>query len=145
MPYALLVTLHLFAAIAFAGTVFFEVIILERAHRHTDRQSMRNAERAIGLQARRVMPWVFAVLYGAGIGLAWHYRSLLAAPLATPFAGMLMLKIILAFSVLCHFAVAMLWGTRGTLNRRRSKIIHLSVFLHVIAIVILAKSLFHAA
>jgi hypothetical protein len=34
MSYGLMLTLHLLAAIAFAGTVFFEVVLLAGARRH---------------------------------------------------------------------------------------------------------------
>src|SRR3546814_404748 len=81
MNYAVLITLHLFAAFIFVGTVFFEVLMLEGVRKHVPHEAMRQVEQAIGLRARRIMPWVLLVLYGAGISMAWHYRSVRAPPL----------------------------------------------------------------
>ena len=82
MSYSLLLVLHLFAALVFVGTVFFEVLILENVRKHLPRETMRAVEAAIGNRARVLMPWILLVLYGAGIGMAWQYRTALAQPLA---------------------------------------------------------------
>ncbi len=145
MSYALLLVLHVLAAIAFAGTVFFEVVMLEGVRRHLPHETMREVERAIGNRATRVMPWVLLVLYGAGIGMAWQYRPALAQPLASSFGLLLSLKILLAISVFGHFATAMVWRRRGTLRGRRSRLLHLSVFCHVLVIVLLAKGMLHVS
>jgi hypothetical protein len=90
---------------------------------------------------------VLLVLYGAGLGLAWQHRAALAAafaaPLASGFGLLLALKIGLALSVSGHFAAAMWWRRRGVLGGRRSHRLHLSVFCHVLAIVLLAKAMFY--
>ena len=143
MPYGLLLTLHLLAAIAFAGTVFFEVVMLEGVRRHLPPEAMRAVERAIGNRATAIMPWVLLTLYAAGLGLAWQHRAALAQPLASSFGLLLALKMVLAVSVFGHFATAMMWRRRGVLNGRRSRRLHLSVFTHVLAIVLLAKAMFH--
>lgn len=143
MSYGLLLVLHLFAAIAFAGTVFFEVVMLEGIRKHLPVATMRSVEQAMGNRATAVMPWVLLMLYAAGIGLAWQHRAALAQPLASSFGLLLALKIALALSVLGHFACAMMWRRRGTLNGRRSRRLHLSVFCHVLAIVLLAKGMFY--
>lgn len=142
MSYGLLLALHLLAAIAFAGTVFFEVVMLEGVRRHLPPE-MRAVERAIGNRAVRVMPWVLLTLYAAGIALAWQHRAALAQPLASGFGLLLALKIVLALSVFGHFATAMVWRRRGRLNGLRSRRLHLSVFGHVLAIVLLAKAMFY--
>src|SRR3546814_9656449 len=85
MAYPILLILHLFAALAFAGTVFFEVVMLEGVRKHVPREAMRIVESAIGARARRVVPWILLVLYGAGLGLAWQHRAALAQPLASSF------------------------------------------------------------
>ncbi len=143
MSYGLLLILHLLAAIAFVGTVFFEVVMLEGVRKRLPQETMRAVERAIGNQATAVMPWVLLTLYAAGIGLAWQHRAALAQPLASNFGLLLMLKIALALSVFGHFATAMVWRRRGVLGGRRSRRLHLSVFCHVLAIVLLAKAMFY--
>lgn len=143
MDYFLLVTLHIFAAIFFVGTVFFEVLILEGIRKPLGRDNMRNVELAIGKRARRIMPYVILVLFGAGISMAWHYKDALADPFGSTFASLLWLKIILAFSVLAHFITAMTLSGTGKLKSRHFQLIHLSVFCHVVLIVFLAKAMFY--
>lgn len=143
MPYGLLLTLHLLAAIAFAGTVFFEVVMLEGVRKHLPHEVHRAIEEAIGNRATAIMPWVLLTLYLAGIGLAWQHRAALAQPFASSFSLLLTIKIALALSVFGHFATAMLWRRRGLLHSRRSRRLHLSVFTHVLAIVLLAKGMFY--
>ncbi|HTN63903.1 MAG TPA: hypothetical protein VL147_20500 [Devosia sp.] len=143
MNHFVLVTLHLFAAIMFAGTVFFEVLILEKVRKPVGREAMRALETAIGHRARRVMPLVIVVLYGAGIGMAWQYRDILAHPLDGSFATLLLVKIILALSVLVHFITAVTLGGLGKLKSRHVKFIHISVFFHAVLIVLLAKAMFY--
>jgi len=142
MSHSLLVTVHLLAAIAFVGTVFFEVVMLAGVRRKLSPDAMRDVERAIGDRATRVMPWVLLTLYAAGIAMAWRYREALSQPLASSFGALLALKIVLAISVFGHFATAMVWRRRGVLNGRRSRRLHYSVFCHVLAIVVLAKAMF---
>ena len=142
MGYFITLTLHLFAAIAFVGTVFFEVLILDAIRRPVGRETMRAVDPAIGRRARRVMPLVLLVLYGAGITLAWSYREQLLHPLSSPFAAMLSLKILLALSVLGHFLFAVSKGARGTLRAAQARAVHLSVFAHMVLIVTLAKAMF---
>lgn len=143
MSYGLILTVHLLAAVAFAGTVFFEVVMLEGVRRHVPHDAMRALERAIGNRATRVMPWVLLALYAAGIAMAWQHREALAHPLSSSFALLLTLKIVLALSVLGHFATAMRWRLAGKLNGQRSRRLHLSVFCQVLAIVLLAKAMFY--
>ena len=143
MSYGWLLILHLLAAIAFAGTVFFEVVMLDGVRKRLPAPMMRELETAIGNRAVRVMPWVLLTLYGAGLALAWQHRDALAQPLASHFGLLLGLKILLAISVFGHFATAMIWRRRGTLNGRRSRRLHLSVFCHVLTIIVLAKAMFY--
>lgn len=143
MSHFVLVTLHLFAAIMFVGTVFFEVLILEAIRKPVGREAMRTVEIEIGRRARRLMPFVILVLYGAGIAMAWQYRDALAHPFESSFATLLSLKILLALSVLVHFITAITLSARGRLRSRHFKLIHLSVFSHVVVIVFLAKAMFY--
>ena len=143
MSYGVLLTLHLLAAVAFAGTVFFEVVLLGGVHSQVPAQHMRPVEQALGTRATRVMPWVLLVLFAAGVSLAWHHRALLEHPLASSTGLLMTLKIALALSVLAHFATAMVWRRKGVLNGRRSHRVHISVFCHVLLIIILAKAMFY--
>ncbi len=143
MIHSVLITLHLFAAIFFVGTVFFEVLILEGIRKPLGRETMRNVELAIGQRARRIMPFVILILFGAGIGMAWQLRDTLAHPFASSFATLLWIKIILAFSVLAHFIAAVTLGGTGRLKSRHFQLIHISVFCHVVLIVFLAKAMFY--
>jgi len=143
MSHFVLVTLHLFAAIMFVGMVFFEVLILEGIRKPVGREAMRTVELAIARRARRLMPFVMLVLFGAGISMAWQYRSALAHPLDSSFALLLWVKIALALSVLAHFITAMTLSGTGKLKSRHFQIIHLSVFCHVVVIVFLAKAMFY--
>jgi len=143
MTHFVLVTLHLFAAIVFVGTVFFEVLILEGIRKPLGRRTMLILEIAVARRARRFMPYVMLVLYAAGAGMAWQYRDLLAHPFASSFALLLWTKIVLALSVLAHFTAAMTLSGSGRLTSRHFQRIHLSVFWHVVLIVFLAKAMFY--
>lgn len=143
MSYFILITLHLFAAIMFVGTVFFEVLILEAIRKPVGHEVMRTVETQIGRRARRLMPFVIAVLYSAGIAMAWQYREVLSHPFDSSFATLLTIKIVLALSVLAHFITAVTLGARGRLKSRQVRFIHASVFVHVVLIVFLAKAMFY--
>jgi hypothetical protein len=145
MPYFALLTLHLFAALIFVGTVFFEILFLEGIREPVGRDAMRQVETAIGHRARRLMPFVVATLYAAGIGMAWTYRDVLSHPLDSGFATLLTIKIILAISVLGHFIAALTLSARRKLKSRHFKAIHISVFCHMVLIVLLAKAMFYVS
>ncbi|MBV4455246.1 MULTISPECIES: CopD family copper resistance protein [Pseudomonas] len=144
MLYLLFLLAHLFAALIFIGTVFFEVLILGRLHRQLPARVMLLVEQGIGQRARALMPWVLLVLFGAGIGMVWlRYLPALAAPFASSFGTLLTLKLILAASVLLHFVLTMLRMRRGRVSAGYLRFIHLSLFGHMVAIVLLAKSMFY--
>lgn len=134
--------LHLLMGIAFAGTVFFEVMILGALAADTDKDKLRHVETAIGNRAVQVMPFVIVLLFATGLAMAWVHRGALLQPAGSHFAWLLWMKMALAFSVLGHFFTAMWWRRKGALNGRRSRLIHYSVFAHVLAIVVLAKGMF---
>ncbi|WP_460135624.1 hypothetical protein [Pseudomonas sp. S1_E04] len=144
MLYLLLLLAHLFAALIFIGTVFFEVLILGHLHRHLPLRVMVLVEQGVGRRARVLMPWVLLVLFGAGLGMVWlRYLPALAAPLASSFGTLLSLKLILAASVLVHFLLTLARMRRGTVSARYVRVIHLSLFMHMVAIVLLAKGMFY--
>lgn len=144
MSYPVLLVIHLFAAIMFVGTVFFEVIMLEGVRKHVPKEVMRTMEGAIGVRARAIIPWVLLALFGAGIGMAWFHQAALAAPFDSRFGLLLWLKILLAVSVFSHFLAAMVLIRLGKLRSRMSQRIHISVFIHVVLIVLIAKLMFYA-
>jgi hypothetical protein len=143
MSYPILLTVHLFCALIFIGTVFFEVLILENVRKHVPEAAMRAVEAAIGQRARTLMPWVILLLFSAGIGMAWQHRVQLVHPFDNAFGTLLTIKIVIATSVFGHFLTAMFLRSRGRLNSRHFRLIHLSVFCHAVAIVLLAKSMFY--
>ena len=144
MIYPILLILHLFAALIFIGTVFFEVLILESVRKHVPAEAMRLIEQGIGRRARQLMPWVLLALFGAGLGMLWlRYLPALAAPLASSFNTLLTLKLMLASSVLGHFFSAMWLFRSKRMTARYLRIIHVSLFAHMVGIVLLAKGMFY--
>lgn len=140
-PY-LLVT-HLLAAIAFIGTLFFEVVIWHHARRQLSDTSQAGAEQAIAVRSRKVLHGVVLLLYGAGIGLAWQYRGALSQPLASSFGTLLGLKIVLALSIIGHYLLLAYWLTHGRLSAARATWIRRSILGHMVLIVVLAKAMFY--
>ncbi|MEG0860172.1 MAG: hypothetical protein RSD81_09120 [Pseudomonas sp.] len=144
MIYPVLLTLHLFAALIFIGTVFFEVLFLESIRKQLPAKLMLLLEQAIGQRARQLMPWVLLVLFGAGAGMVWQrYLPLLESPFNSSFGTLLLAKIVLAASVLVHFLGAMLLFKTDRMTARWVKFIHTSVFTHMVLIVLLAKAMFY--
>ncbi|KAA0944805.1 MULTISPECIES: hypothetical protein [unclassified Pseudomonas] len=144
MLYFLFLLAHLFAALIFIGTVFFEVLILGRLHKQLPVRVMLLVEQGIGRRARALMPWVLLVLFGAGGGMVWlRYLPALASPSSSSFGALLTLKLILATSVLMHFLLTMLLMRRGQVTAAYLRFVHLSLFCHMVAIVLLAKGMFY--
>lgn len=140
--YLLLKFIHLTAAAFFIGGVFFEVMILSRAARQLEAEPRERLSKALGQRARSVMHWVVLALYGAGLGLAWHYRSALAAPFESSFGTLLALKICLALSILGHFMLVVALMRSGRMTPARSRVIHFSVLTQMLGILFLAKAMF---
>ncbi|ETK17667.1 integral membrane protein [Pseudomonas sp. FH1] len=69
MLYLLFLLAHLFAALIFIGTVFFEVLILARLHHQLPARVMVRVEQGVGQRAKVLMPWVLLVLFGAGLAI----------------------------------------------------------------------------
>lgn len=142
MLYSLLKFAHLTAAAFFIGGVFFEVMILSRATPVLAETQRADFSQALGRRARQVMHWVVLALYGAGIALAWPYRAALQAPLSSSFALLLSLKIVLALSILGHFLLLVVLMRSGRMTAARSRRLHLSVLIHMLGILFLAKTMF---
>ncbi|MGE4404900.1 CopD family copper resistance protein [Pseudomonas sp.] len=143
MSYSLLHVLHLLAAIFFIGTLFFEVVILGRIRRQLGEQTMLAVDRAVGARSRVVLHWVVLFVYGAGIGLAWYHRQALAEPLASSFATLLSLKILLAIGVFVSFGLVAVLLRRGSMTPARYRALHWAIFAQMIGIVLLAKGMFY--
>ncbi|HEZ4163913.1 TPA: CopD family copper resistance protein [Neisseria meningitidis] len=143
--YAVAHIVHLYCSIAFVGGVFFEVLVLSVLHTgRVSCEARREVEKAMSYRAVRVMPFVVGLLFASGVVMAANrYLSILGEPFATSFGTMLTLKILLAFSVLAHFAIAVVKMARSTLTVGWSKYIHAVVFTHMLLIVFLAKAMFY--
>lgn len=138
--------IHLFCAIAFVGGVFFEMLVLSALHNGLlSREIRKPVEVVISSRAARVMPFVVVLLFISGLTMADRYREVLMHPFASSFGMQLTLKILLAFSVLIHFVIAVTKMRRGTLTVAWSRYIHRAVLLHMVAIVLLAKTMFYLA
>ena len=143
--YAVAHIVHLFCAIAFVGGVFFEVLVLSVLHtRRVSREARREVEQAMSYRAVRVMPPVVVTLFWSGLVMLWErYLPVLQQPWDSALGTMLMMKILLALSVLAHFAVAVVKMARKTLTMGWSKYIHAVVLTHMLLIVFLAKAMFY--
>ncbi|EHK66627.1 CopD family copper resistance protein [Achromobacter arsenitoxydans] len=141
--YPVLLIVHLLAAFLFVGTVAFEVLFLEPVHRRLPADVRKALGSQLGPRVRSVVPWAVVVLYLAGLGLAWQHRGALAAPAASSFGILLSIKIALAASVLIHVVCALALARRRRLTGAAQGRLHLSVFCHMIAIVVLAKAMFY--
>ena len=115
--YPFLLVTHLLAAIAFIGTLFFEVVIWHRARQQLADTAQSTADQAIAVRSRKVLHGVVLLLYGAGIGLAWQYRGALSQPLASSFGTLLSLKIVLALSIIGHYLLLAYWLKQRATDR----------------------------
>lgn len=143
MWYALLHVLHLLAAIAFIGVVFFQLVILARVKTQLQPADLPALEQALSARTRSVLHWVVLLLYGAGLGLAWQYRQALSAPFSSSFASLLTLKVILALSVFVSYGALAMLLRSGRMTPRRYHQLHWAVLAQMLAIVLLAKAMFY--
>jgi len=143
VSYAILITVHIFAAIMFIGVVFFEVIFLESIRKKIPIASMELLQQGITTRARQIMPFVLAFLFLSGLAMAHHHFPHFSGMMSSSFGILLSAKMIFAFIVLGHFFTAMYLSKSGKMSCSRFKFIHLSVFCHQIIIVFLAKNMFY--
>lgn len=143
MSYSLLHVLHLLGAIAFIGTLFFEVIILAKVKPQLDAGAVVELEQALGKRTRTVLHWVVLVVYGAGIGLAWYHRQALSEPFVSSFATLLSLKIVLAVSVFLSFGLVAMLLRSGRMTPALYRKLHWAVLAQMLGIVLLAKGMFY--
>jgi len=143
MNYAFSHIIHLFCAFIFIGAVFFEVLILESARKKVPKEAMQAIQGGIMHRARRLMPPVVLTLFLSGGYMASIHLTDLPSLWSTSFSTLLTAKMLIAGSVLLHFITAMTLSLRGKMTSFRFKFIHLSVFSHMVAIVLLAKGMFY--
>ena len=141
--YPLLLILHLLAAFVFVGTVTFEVLFLEPVHRRLPPEVRKALGAQLGPRVRGTVPWVVLALYLAGLGLAWQYRGVLAHPAGSPLGILLSVKIALAVSVAAHVVTALALSRKRRVTPVWQRRVHLSVFCHMMGIVVLAKAMFY--
>src|SRR5699024_10967392 len=118
-------------------------IILEGNRPHGHRDSLRPQDRDVGKRAGRILPWVLLRLHAAGISSAWHYRH---RPYRPPGSGSLPSpprKSLLATTGFARLATARIMHARKRLCAVRLKWIHISLFIHVLLFVFLAKAMFY--
>jgi hypothetical protein len=143
MSYSLLHTLHLLGAIAFIGTLFFEVIVLAKVKPQLDAGALVELEQALGKRTRTVLHWVVLLVYGAGFGLAWQHRQALSDPFASSFATLLSLKIVLAVSLFLSFGLVAMLLRSGRMTPSLYRKLHWAVLAQMLGIVLLAKGMFY--
>lgn len=143
MVYGFLLVIHLLAAIAFIGSLFFEVVIWHRVRQSLADALQATVDRSLAVHSRQVLHGVVLLLYGAGIALAWQHRGALSPPLASRFGTLLSLKIILALSIIGHYLLLAYWLKRQRLSSHRAAWIRRSILGHMVLIVILAKAMFY--
>lgn len=143
MPYPLILIVHLLCAASFIGVVFFEVFLLEGMRTFIDAETMERVEAGLMHRARRIMPFFVATLFLSGFYLG--YQQFLGQQMSwsNSLTVLLSIKIILALSVLVHFVTAMINAARGCMSSAAFKFTHISVLIHMVLIVILAKSMFY--
>ena len=141
--YSLLHVIHLLGAIFFIGTLFVEVAVLARVRQQIVPELMQRVDKAVSARLRVVLHWVVLFVYGAGIGLAWHHRQLLADPFASSFGTLLSLKILLAIGVFFSFGAVAMLVRSGRMTPARYRLIHWAIFAQMIGIVVLAKAMFY--
>lgn len=142
MLYLSLKTLHLLMAIAFIGTLFFQVFILAPVARQLPEDQRGRMAVLFGQQARHVIHWVALLLYGAGIALVWPYRYVLVDPLASTFSLFLSLKLLLALLIIRHYVAMIVLRSRDRLSERGMRLLNISLLAHAVALVFCAKAMF---
>jgi hypothetical protein len=141
--YGLLVTVHLLCAIVFVGAVCFEVLVIEPLERKLPPGLGARLADAIPAHVRTFMPFVVALLFTTGGLMFWIHYSARPDFFQSRFGVLLTLKASLAFIVLGIFASAVRASVRGTMDPCRFRHTHRVVAILMLAIVLLAKGMFH--
>lgn len=142
MEYTLVQIVHLLCACLFIGVVFFELVILEGIRKRLPDETMVAVETSLIGRVKYIMPWVVGTLFLTGIVLAFQHFKGVTTPFASSFHILLTIKIALALSVLVHFVTALRSGVNGCMESTRFQYTHISVAIHMLFIVALAKLMF---
>lgn len=142
MLYLSLKTLHLLMAIAFVGTLFFQVFILVPVARQLPDDLRNRMSVLFGQRARRVIHWVALLLYGAGVALVWPYRYALVDPLASNFSLFLALKLLLAILIIGHYVALIVLRSNGRISEHGMRLLNISLLVHAVLLVFCAKAMF---
>jgi uncharacterized protein len=142
MSYSIVKSLHLLGAIAFVGTLFFQVFILAPVSRRLPEPERSRLATAMGQRARHVVHWVALILYSAGLFLGWHYRALLANPFSSQFSALLTLKIGLALLIVLHYVALIVLRKGNRIGPHGMHLLNISLLLHAVLVVICAKAMF---
>lgn len=149
--YPYIVTIHLFCAIIFIGTLFFWTFILHRAFRDKNRdalgaQCVEKSETLISRQTRPILMVVVTLLLLSGFAMFHTYASTLFA-FDSAFAWMFGAKVLLGLMVGGLFYM-MPTIHRSLKKRGLAEVVHdklhLFMFISVVIIVILAKFMLYA-
>lgn len=145
MDHWIAVTIHLLCATVFIGVVFFEVLLLEGIRSHVGAELMDRVEIGLVRRARWIMPWVVGGLFLSGLYMGIPYFANADWSWGNAFIVLLSIKVVLAVSVLAHFVTAMVAAHRGRMTEQRFRLTHISVGVHMVLIVVLAKAMFYAS
>ena len=132
---------HLACAIVFVGAVVFEVLIIESFHAELGAEGMARLEQLVVRRARRIMPFVVALLFMSGIWM-FEVRCDGFTCLGSRFGVLLGIKVLLAFGVLGVFLSTMWAALRGRMDPCRFRHTHRIVLALMVGIVFLAKAMF---
>lgn len=141
--YPFFLTVHLLCATTFIGVVFFEVLILEGMREKLGPETMERVENGLVNRARKIMPYIVGALFLSGAYLVHEQFRGSGIDWTNSFTVLVSIKIALAISVLIHFVTALRAQFTGCMSSTRFKRTHISVALHMVAIVILAKAMFY--
>ncbi len=137
MTYQLLKMLHVAAVVAWlGGSLFVSLFLL--SSQPPDSDEAPKERKMLGALRR----WTLFVTTPAMV-LAWLVGLHLAVTFGWFAMTWIWIKIALALSVLGHFIVAMRTRGHGERIARRFQRIHVSVFCHMLGIVLLAKGMFY--
>lgn len=119
--------------------------MLEGMRKYIGPSTMEEVEQGLVRRARQIMPYIVACLFLSGGYLGYTHLIDANLPWQDSFTLLLSIKILLALSVLGHFIWALTNAKNGCMDSTKFKLTHISVFSHMVLIVILAKAMFYVS